>query len=858
MLRTVPCCLFLLSSLAAQVFHAERHRLLPSEPIYQATAGDLDGDGDVDLVANTALGLRILWNDGQGRFTPGPVLAPSTLVATRVALADIDNDGDLDIAIGYLWFFVYAPGQLLRNDGPLGFTPVSTQWPTVNTAPHELLFVDFDGDGDLDLVTADGLNAAPSMSQPAPYNRLYLNNGAGTFTDVTATRMPNVPIGSRSVAAGDIDGDGDVDIVFAAATCRVFVQNAAGVAVETPGRVPNVLASWNTFYDIELVDVDLDGDLDLVGASDVSAVVFHNDGTGVFTLAAWLADPDVLSLHVADIDGDGRRDLLATRGWDVLIQALPLRLWRNTATGFVDATAARLEAAQIAPRWICVFDADGDGDPDVFGHALPQPVLWHNDGQGRLLQVATRDLGNRSIVFAVAADHDGDGDVDVACIDRLDANRVQVFVAHNDGEGPGSTFDVLVPPTSGLQPQCLAWNDVDLDGDLDLFVGMYATGGGTSSHDRLFHNVGGTFVDATATHYPALTFSKGVVLGDITGDGIVDLLSWGWQLELLRGNGTGGFVAASAVLPASIVDLAGAALLDFDQDGDLDVFVTAANGLGGSDLRVLRNDWPSPFVDVTTSLGLPAMRPLALASLDVDGDGRDDLLVGNSLFGTNGIRLFRSVGAGFVEATVPRLPPALAPMVQLAVVDIDGDGRRDLIGRPQSSGGPTELRHMGTAMAIMPNGFVPGHYLPFHPAAADFDGDGDQDVITTFGLIENSRRDLRSVVPPRVGMQAQLVLRAHGGFGSTAQLVSLLIAPAAAAVPIAFGSAGFLRLDPASVEFHSLHTIPATGGEVVVNYAVPAVPAMLGARVFAQGLFVHQPPTSTWRFGNRIELVVRL
>ncbi|HEX5052351.1 MAG TPA: VCBS repeat-containing protein, partial [Planctomycetota bacterium] len=839
-----------------QVFDSERHRLLPRVAPSQVAAGDLDGDGDQDLAALMGDTLRILWNDGEGRFAFDAWSAPAWYGS--IAVGDIDGDGDLDLAIGQSWFIVYGPGKLFRNDGPLGFADVSSHWPSTNEAPHELRFLDFDGDGDLDLVSADGPNGAHEVGGPLPFNHLYLNNGAGIFADATAARMPNVPTGSRAVTTGDIDGDGDQDLVFAGNVCRVFVQGASGVALETPGRVP-VLPAVSAYTDVELADADGDGDLDLFASSDQGVHVFANNGAGFFALAATLPDPFVQAMHVRDFDGDGRPDLLAVRGTILLFDVLPLQLWRNTPAGFVDVTPTWLEAAGIAPPSVHVFDADGDGDLDVWGHAAPQPVLWHNDGQGHLLQVATPVLSNVSLTVAAAADIDGDGDADVAGVESFSGyvDATQVFVATNDGGGPSAAPVVVVPRATNRRARCLSWVDVDQDGDLDLFVGTEGLGTGPNPQDLLLLNVAGTFVDVTATHMPVGGGAIGVAAGDIDGDGVTDLVTAGSISRLYRGNGSGGFVDAISVLPATPSQVSGVALLDFDQDGDLDVVQSLASWTGGGGLRVLRNDWPLPFVDVTASLALPPLQAWAVATIDIDRDGRRDLLVGNVSAGGNGLVLLRSVGAGFVDETALRVPP-LTAMGSIAVLDFDGDGWDDVACRDRWGNSPQELRNDAGVLTALVGWMVFGQSLPLRPAAADFDGDGDQDLITGFGLLENRTRCLQNAAPPRLGAHGELVLHAHAGNGVDPQLAALLVAAAPANPPLTLGSLGVLRLDAATAMFHSLHAIATTGGEASVVYAVAANPALLGAAMFAQALFVHEPNPATWRLGNLVELRVRL
>lgn len=847
-----------LSALApAQQYSGERHRLLPPVSVpavsgasYDAASGDFDGDGDVDLAWNEVTFasffgsiLRMAANDGEGRFTSMtsvPIGAPFT--TPPFTFGDIDGDGDLDLAVGGVIGAGIGvhPGRLYANDGAFVFTDVSWQWPTTSESTVSIRFVDWDRDGDMDILTCDAfVGLAMPVGMPQPINRLYLNDGTGVFTDVTAARMVNTSTSNKGMMVGDLDGDADPDIVvWTSNGTTAYVQNAQGQAIQTSGLFP----ASAVFKDATLIDHDLDGDLDLAGAAAQGILIFSNNGVGVFSLAAILPDTLAARLTPADIDGDGRIDLLATRQDSG--GAAPLRLYLCTASGLVDATA-RIEAPWLSPSVITAFDCDGDGDNDLWGSTSPQAVLWHNDGNGSLLQVTSHELSATRSVFAAAADLEPDGDFDVALVEQS-AIFGRVVVAANPGSGPDTETVTVVPWTAADPPRSVAWVDADLDGDQDLFVGR-RTG------MKLFHAVNGGFVDVTATHLPAGLGGSRAAVGDLDGDGIADLVtSFG---SLLRGDGVGGFANFGSLLPPITYE-ACPVLLDYDHDGDLDIAQApvTAGGVGGGAFRLLQNNWPLPFVDVTASLGLPAIQAWAIGSIDIDRDGRTDLLVGNSAPGSNGVLLLRSVGTGFVDETATRVA-AIQPVGSICVLDFDGDGWDDVATRDRWGNSPADGVNTNGVLVF----WSPLHDGPVPPqtVAADFDGDGDQDLIQTYGLLRNRARDLQNALPPRLGMNAQLVLHAYAGDGVNPQAVLLMISTQLAAPPVAtpFGT---LCLDPATTGIHSSHLIPGYGGEAIVNYSVLAQPSLLGSVVYAQAGFVHQANPATWRLGNCVKLEVRL
>ncbi len=862
---TCVCLVQLTSAAVGQVFDWERHRLLPSDGISGVASGDFDGDGDLDLV--TASTQLIAWNDGEGRFHAGSQAGYPW--ESAIAVGDIDGDGDLDIAIGYRAFLSFLQPVLLRNDGPAGFTNIgSPNWVTPEGSPSEIVFTDYDGDGDLDMVTAEFSPTIGSQSgQPQPINRLYLNDGSGFFTDVTAAQMPNQPTRNTGVAVGDIDGDGDLDIVFSRGYSNssfpgrvsVFVQNAAGVALETAGPT---LPSYYGFNDVVLSDHDLDGDLDLAAASDTDLLLFANNGAGVFTLSNTIAELNVVTLQSVDLDDDGRMDLLGLRYDPSELAWLPMRHWQNLPSGFVDSTSTSIEDPELSPSAVHVFDCDGDGDDDMWGNTVPQSTLWHNDGQGHLLQLALHDLSGNGGIFsaidyAVMADADADGDLDAVIVDVSWQGASASFVVNN-GNGPGPTRTALLAPDPTREARCAEFVDVDLDGDLDIYVGVQGSGGsGQNPQDLLFHNVAGVFVEAPPTHMPIDSRdTNAIVIGDIDGDGSPDVVvsNDGIGGRVYLGDGLGGFTDASSLLPVLAQSVTSSALFDYDLDGDLDI--VQAIGAGPNSpmgLRLLRNEWPLPFVDVTGSL-LPPLVARSVATMDIDRDGRTDLLVGDV---ASGLRVFRSVATGFVDETAIRIAGGSAGSYSFyTVVDADGDGWMDLFGYHSNS--TIEYRNANGVLTPFPSGtFLLYGSLPRRPALADFDRDGDIDLIADYGNSRNRIRDLQNAVPPRLGLHGELVLHAHAGDGTNAQLGLLLFSPVRLNTPVSVPGLGLLHLDPSSIMTHSWSAIAATGGEAAVPYLVPMQPVLLGTSLFVQALFVHQPDPATWRLSNFVELRMR-
>jgi hypothetical protein len=279
--------------------------------------GDVDGDGDVDVVVGTSSSNVLLRNDGRGLLTAAPGALPTAGRETRaIALADVDGDGDLDLIEGNAGSSPQFAQQnrLLLNDGSGLFTDATaTALPARADFTFGIAVADVDGDGDLDLLFANWSVAVPTS--PRQPNRLLLNDGRGVFTDAPPGRLPLDDDPTAAAAFGDLDGDGDVDLVTAnmGAPNRLYRNDGSGRFTEDPRALPR---QFLPSRGLALGDYDADGDLDLVFANeDALNGVFRNDGPAVgfvdLSSSAWDGFRDTTAaIALADMDGDGDLDVL--------------------------------------------------------------------------------------------------------------------------------------------------------------------------------------------------------------------------------------------------------------------------------------------------------------------------------------------------------------------------------------------------------------------------------------------------------------------------------------------------------------------------------------------------------------------
>ncbi|HWB75776.1 MAG TPA: VCBS repeat-containing protein [Nannocystaceae bacterium] len=322
---------------------------------------------------------------------------------------DLDGDGDLDI--------VYPndggaaqPLVIYANDGNAGFTDVSDDAVGGHMGRiRQVAIGDVDGDGDVDMYAPEGTVSAGA---------LFINDGSGAFMDEGDARLPAAEIAVGATRFGDLDDDGDLDIVVCdrvvSGDCLVYQNDGDGNFTELLAAIPfNVGQDIN---DIDLLDVDRDFDLDLLTNAHAGADrIWINDGTGVFQ------DSDFNSssgLHygpgVCDIEGDGDLDIWIDNQGPNYTE----RLWANDGTGtFTDVTVAQVNGNPNSDDngIICAdFDSDGDFDAVVVALSTPERLLV-NDGTGNFDYQAGAFSGpTDSSLGAEMGDLDGDHRIDIA------------------------------------------------------------------------------------------------------------------------------------------------------------------------------------------------------------------------------------------------------------------------------------------------------------------------------------------------------------------------------------------------------------------------------------------------------------
>lgn len=275
---------------------------------------DFNRDGHLDLVFCSEDDFsqggtnvhEYYWGDGTGKFTAVPYRFPDS-EANAVVAADINRDGSPDVVFGNKGLV-----HVLINKGDGTFSHEQDRVPNIVRTTQDLILFDVDGDEDDDMMVGNENG-----------NLLLLNDGNGYFSDATSTHLPPaIAIETRKIAAGDVDMDGDMDVFLSNVAFiagknpqnRLYLNDGQGHFSDvTAAQLP--VDSDHTI-DAIFEDLDLDNDLDLVVANVFGGPLkaYLNDGRGFFadsTFAVFgkLYVRDALGVIAADLNGDGLRDL---------------------------------------------------------------------------------------------------------------------------------------------------------------------------------------------------------------------------------------------------------------------------------------------------------------------------------------------------------------------------------------------------------------------------------------------------------------------------------------------------------------------------------------------------------------------
>lgn len=492
----------------------------------------------------------------------------------------------------------------------------------IETVGPGCAFFDYDGDGHLDIYLVDGAEVPGTKLPERPMHRLYHNQGAGHFEDVTlATGTGNTGYG-MGCATADYDNDGDQDLFVSNFGPDALYRNDGGRFADVTARAGVSDTLWSSSS--AFADVDNDGMLDLYVAN------YHNFSYTNHKLCA--EGGSGLQLYCGPESFDGVRDYL----------------YRNQGDGvFKDITAQAGLLNTTGKELGVVFgDVDRDGDQDLYlANDKTANLLYLNDGKGRfeesalLAGVAYNGDGKVSAGMGVdMGDYDGDGQLDLF-VTNFQWETNTLFRNNADGTFVDQTYDANLGKDS---IPYLSWGtrifDFDNDGDRDIFVASGHLESDVEKYEnttfaqlnQLFVNDGNNRFElerqVAGTGLGIRKVSRGAAFGDYDDDGDVDILvaNCADSPDLLRNDGgTNNWLRVKLQGTRSNRDGVGA-IVEISSGGlsQMDQVRTGASYLSQSDLRLsfglgqrtvidrLKVTWPSGLVEELKNL--PVNRELTV------------------------------------------------------------------------------------------------------------------------------------------------------------------------------------------------------------------------------------------------------
>ena len=693
--------------------------------------GDYDNDGDLDLVVAGSSSYPKVYRNERGTFTD----SGASLTAVQycgLAWGDYNNDGYIDLAIaGRSGAYMSCFSRIYRNMGN-AFSDIGAA--LIGVRNCSVAWGDYDNDGDLDLAIAGAQSKNYEGTPINPVSKIY-RNGGGVFADTEAAL---VGVRDGTIAWGDYDNDGDLDLAIAGVTdqgsvCKVYC-NDSGTFVDSGASLVGGKLAW--------ADYDNDGDLDLAVAHVNAVKIYRNDGPG-----------------------NANTPPAVPTGLAASYTTLGLNMTWNAATDAQTPTAGLSYNIRVGttPGGCDVFS--GMADPSTGVRRLPaignahKRLKWTlNVPLRRALYCSIQAVDTAYAASAWAADYvlharQISGHVRVSAglpavtitasntraTTTTDFNGYyELFVplGWSGAVTPSKTAHVFVPANRvysnitldqtnqdfaatayteasvsipGVGQGRSAWGDYDNDGDLDLAIAGQT---GSARVSRIYRNDDGAFNDIGASLTGVYTCS--LAWGDYDNDGDLDLALAGHtgsvRVSQIYRNDSGAFADIGASLTG--VNACSLAWGDYDNDGDLDL---ALAGNTGSALvsKVYRNE-SGAFSD--TGASLMGANNCSLAWGDYDNDGDLDLAIAGYYSG-----IYRNDNGSFTNIGAPF---KVANYRSVAWGDYDNDGDLDLA----IAGNYTSKIYSNDSGAFSDIGASLTGVSSCSLAWGDYDNDGDLDL----------------------------------------------------------------------------------------------------------------------------------
>jgi hypothetical protein len=582
-----------------------------STTVYDGQGVDMDGDGDIDIVqlsldTVSQRHLVIWWNGGNASFEEADTLDFQPAPLGEFRCMDIDGDVDQDLVV----FDEFGYSMMVWNNGlgSFDFQPLNDLGVLF---PESI--ADITGD-----TTPEWLFVTGAQGQSEVIARVLIE---GEFFDIDTIDLGTASTSGR-LTIGDLEGDGDLDIIAHGAGSSDAPSSLINFGdgswslpweLDLPG-----FEGWPPFGSMTVGDIDLDGDLDILSMGITNSFWYANLGGGVnfaqnpiLTSAqqeAGMSSNLTWSTALADMDNDGDLDILGDRGSGLQVH---LNDGAGSFPTIIDNTASMGSYSSVHT----FADLDNDGYDDIILHLGSRSYTYwvHNLGDGSFSSPALVTQGPGVDYVPFVHDLNGDGKTDVLLHDGR-----SIFWSRNDLPGG---FVSAIPIRSSDNPARLM-SCIDLDGDTDLdivslngsdeLIYQSNDGSGNFSSDVVLSMVGGLAND--------------IQIADVIGDELPDILYRdSWSVFVVHENlGNGTF--APAVLLNYLYD--GGIVVDMDNDGDNDLLMPSCPDCSGDlpGISWLENLGLGQWSEARPIHRFEGFWVDELICADMDGDSDKDIL----------------------------------------------------------------------------------------------------------------------------------------------------------------------------------------------------------------------------------------
>ncbi len=634
-----------------------------STPFTAIVIGDTDRDNLEDIVLTVEKGNDTIhatsvfnqmdltsnkpftWTDTDSDHTVVSSITDISRLGSELVSVDINNDGNIDLVTADI--DVNQPAVLVLGGAGGGQFAVTEKLSLASSIiPAGITTTDFDRDGDQDIVitSVTGKNMV-----------LFEGNGFGVFTQTSTITLSNMS--PHRVSAGDFDGDGDPDFVFSdiANNQIVFLLNEGNASF----KLLNQVGVGQSPGDLVSEDFNRDGLLDVavLNEDDNEITILLGNGSGGFSKQENLATAEApKQLMAANLNDDSIDDLVVTSSGD-------LGLFLGTDSGWFSAITNL--AVGTAPSATAIADVNEDAILDIIISNQNDDDLSLLIGNGKSGFSRQSDLslaGSSSPMDILVGDFDNDQKSEIVTVNKGDDTIA--LLDTNDGQLQ-LTYTVVL---SGDGPQEGAVGDFNNDGQLDIVIVMT-----DSNQLNILLNTGGGFSALNQDLVTTSTKPVAVATGHFNSDSNLDLAvvnETAKTVSIFFGTGTGQFASAQTLDPASVQTtgvLTDVALIEKDNQ----VVALAITDYNAKNVLLYTNNGGTFSYSSTLSV---TSSPEHIVAKDINGDQVPELLVTASNF------LFVFADTGSLEYTVFKVAVNLGNKPRRpTVTDFDGDLAPDVV-----------------------------------------------------------------------------------------------------------------------------------------------------------------------------------